>query len=1292
MPILALEALITKMRLISKAVTTFCILAVTGLAAGASLPEFSYHLSNRRINAIAQAPDGFLWFGTAHGLNRYSGENFLTWYASDQPGDLNNDLIYDICFDAEGVMWLATECGIIHYEDGGFVNRNKAVSNPVHRVIPLPDSTVIASGRDGLLKMSRETEVLGRYFIPGISWAKNIVVDSLGHLWVVEEIGDSVEVIVLDSMLNLLKSFTLGRGMDISCIDAGRTGVWVAAGSTVLRFDPQTMSATGGSAALSRLASGSECVFIKEFDSSRILVGIRGKGMFLHSVADGSDVRINPEEDLEGDAFKVLVDRDRNIWFCEEGGDFKVFPDRRDCVNHSGFLDEAGASLVRNMESDSRGRIWMSLEDGYAGYDPKSRELIWRERERAQFTSVFVDSRDRLWTISNLYNVKRWSLNGDTPVLERTFSFKSNVSSVSEDAEGRIWIINNFCFHMIDRNDNIREIGAIETGSGKVAHTMAIRDATSGRVFVNTVRDGLYECFPDREFIPVTLGGGVSGINSLVTSGDGTMWMGSFNQGLIHFNPASGDIRRFNLSTGLSSNSIESLLIDGRGRIWFNTPTHVICYDPEKDIFNTVYDRSFSETDFYSLRCAVKTPDGKLFFGGYGGLTEIDEDIEFDDRNPEIPMHFEYISINGVQLPEIGKKVEMNWREKLLTVMFSGLNFNFGTLLNYSYMLEGFDRDWTYTDKIQVNYSNLPPGKYNLRVRVRYMNGKWSSNELNMPLIVHPAPWASNGAKIAYVLILAGAAFLLVNIYLKYRMRRRELAFKQEHLDFITNVSHELRTPLSLIVGPLSQLRKSPGLSDKDRRYIDTMERNAERLKIISEELMDSPSSRRKDESLLVAETDISSLVAGIANNFRFAAMEKSLQLETDIAGGVSGFTDSLKLEKILVNLISNACKYTPESGTVRIVLRSDGGNAVFEIKDNGIGIPEEKRGQIFDRFERLDVEKKEPAAGGSGIGLNYAQSLAKLHKGKLSYRPASSGQGSVFTLTIPISRDAYDECEISDTPRISKYPSLAGEIKERKFIPGQPNVLVAEDNPEISSFLADILSDEYNVIVAPDGLEAWENLKIAIPDIVVSDVVMPQKDGYTLCNDIKSNSEYCHVPVILLTAKNDKESTIRGLGKGADAYIGKPFDPDFLKATVRSLIENRKRIQQRVLNLTQETIKDEKLVKQASLSEQEVKFLAKVHEVIEQHFGDDQFSIDAMSREIGVSYSKLYAKVKALTGQTPQEFISTYRMNKAMELLKSGNYNVSEVADMVGSSSPFNFSRDFKKHFGVTPSSVFRK
>lgn len=1279
------------MKLTLKLIATAFACAASAAITYAGFPEFSYHISNKRINAAAQAPDGYIWFATAHGLNRFSGENFLTWYASDAPGDLNNDLIYDICFDSEGTMWLATECGVILYRDGAFNNRNQAVSNPVHRVIAQPDGTVVASGRDGLLKMSREKEVLCRYFIPGLSWLKTFGVDRDGKVWLVSDLDGMTSVTVLDIGLQPLKTVELGRDMKICSLDADLCGmVWISTDKGLFHFDAATMELIEAHQLPGVTAGG--CAFMKQYDRETILVGIKNQGLFLYRPGDGSWNRIHPQETLDGKAYMAFVDRDRNIWLCEQGEEYKVYPAESSCINHSSFLKEIEAELVRNMDTDSEGRIWMSLEDGYACYDPAEDKIIWRTKERNQFTNIFVDSRDRIWTIDDLYNVRRYSMVSGHPELDKTFRFKSNVSSVSEDAKGNIWIINNFSFHIIDSDDNIRELGPLSGSSGRIAHTMSITDPTTGRVFVNTLREGLYECLDDRDFMPVVLGGGVTGINSLVTAEDGTMWMGSFNQGLIHYNPADGSIRRFNLSTGLSSNSIESVILDSKGRVWFNTPTHIICYEPAKDRFNTVYDYHFNASDFYSLRCAVRTPEGKLYFGGYGGLTEIDENLEFSDRNPEIPISFEYIAINGRQLPEIGDKVEIGWREELLTIMFSGLNFNFGTLLNYSYMLEGFDRDWIYTDKIQINYSNLPPGRYNFRVRVRQMNSPWSCNELNMPVIVRPAPWATAGAKTAYFLLASCLVLLLIHIYLKSRMRRKELALKQEHLDFITNVSHELRTPLSLIIGPLKELRKNPDLDDKSRRYLDTMERNAGRLLTISEEIMDSPASKRKDEALHVTLTDLSSLVWEAANNFRFAAMEKSQQLETDIQKDVEGWADSLKIEKILANLISNACKYTPEHGKIQVVMHSDGHEAVFEIKDNGAGIPEEKRKQLFGRFERLDAEKKNPGISGSGIGLNYAQSLARLHKGRLEYRPADEGQGSVFCLTVPIAREAFSDDETGDERPVPRFPASATDRQQREFRPDLPNVLVAEDNPEICDFLYDILSDEYNVIAAHDGLEAMENLKIAVPDVVISDVVMPQKDGYTLCGEIKGSAEYSHLPVILLTAKKDKDSTIKGLGTGADAYIGKPFDPDYLKATVRSLIENRRRIQQRVLNLTQESMKDEKLVRQASLNEQEVKFLATVHDVIEQHFDDEQFSVEAMSKEIGFSYSKLYAKIKALTGQTPQEFISTYKMNKAMELLKSGKYNVSEVADMVGSSSPFNFSRDFKKHFGVTPSSVMKK
>lgn len=672
------------------------------------------------------------------------------------------------------------------------------------------------------------------------------------------------------------------------------------------------------------------------------------------------------------------------------------------------------------------------------------------------------------------------------------------------------------------------------------------------------------------------------------------------------------------------------------------------------------------------------------------GLTSIDQNIEFDPYGDDIPLHLEYIAINGEQISEKTQKIELTHRQKLVTIMFSGLNFKSGKLLNYAYMLDGLDDEWTYTDKIQINYSNLPPGRYRFRVKARLMNGAWGE-ELTMPIRVKPSPWASVPAKIAYALLLAALAWYLISAWIRQAMREKDLAMKQDHIDFITNISHELRTPLTLIMAPIRQLRKSESLGERESALLNTMERNAERLKTIGEEIMDTPKSRQREETLLVARTDLSALVHSVTNNFRFAAMEKNQTMETEIQDGVSAFADRPKVEKILVNLISNACKYTPESGTIRISMKTDGADAAFSVSDNGMGIPKEKMDNIFSRFDRLDMDRRISGSKGSGIGLNYALKLAKIHKGDLSYAPGADGRGSVFTLRIPCSAEAYTG-EETDPERNAEPCICASAQRETEFDPQKASILIVEDNDEIRALLYDIFLEEYNIVTACDGMEALECLKIAIPDLVVSDIVMPHMDGFALCERIKGNAEYGHVPVTLLTAKTDRDSNMKGLGKGADAYVGKPFDPDFLLATARNLIANRKRVQQKVLNLTSRSFQDEELMEKASLSEQEIKFLKTVHETIETHMDDESYSIDDMSKELGMSYSKLYAKIKALTGQTPQGFISTYKMNRAMDLLRSGNYNVSEVADMVGSSSPFNFSRDFKKHFGTTPSSILRK
>ena len=388
---------------------------------------------------------------------------------------------------------------------------------------------------------------------------------------------------------------------------------------------------------------------------------------------------------------------------------------------------------------------------------------------------------------------------------------------------------------------------------------------------------------------------------------------------------------------------------------------------------------------------------------------------------------------------------------------------------------------------------------------------------------------------------------------------------------------------------------------------------------------------------------------------------------------------DRQMVETIVYNLLSNAVKYTPEHGHIRIGLEQDGEKARISVQDDGIGIPEEKRPHIFDRFERLGVQEGE----GSGIGLHYAQHLAGLHKGQITYTPAPGG-GSIFTLEIPTSADAY-----SPEEKLTKNASsqlLTQDLQTSGVHENARTVLVVEDNLEVRLYLQYLLSANYNVLLAPDGESAMDTLKISMPDLVLSDVMMPRKDGYALCREIKENEQWHHIPVILLTAKADKASHVKGLDTGADAYIPKPFDPDILLAEIQTLLRNREKLQQRILNLTPETMESIS-EEESGLTVLEKRFMEKVQQAMERHLDNVEFNVDALAGEVAVSYSSLYAKVKALTGQTPQQYMGAYRMNRAAELLLSGEYTISEIADKVGSSSPANFTRVFKKHFGVAPS-----
>lgn len=559
------------------------------------------------------------------------------------------------------------------------------------------------------------------------------------------------------------------------------------------------------------------------------------------------------------------------------------------------------------------------------------------------------------------------------------------------------------------------------------------------------------------------------------------------------------------------------------------------------------------------------------------------------------------------------------------------------------------------------------------------------------------SPWFAPAAWVFYIFLIPILTTYGIQAYkfFKHREERIHQAEEQQemheqHLHFVANISHEIRTPLTLISAPLKELMANNNLDDRDRELLAVMQRNVTRLNHLAEQILDNTNHGKDDRVLKESFGDIGAFVENIANNFRFYAHEKNLNLTFDSqTAGQQGYFDMEKVEKIISNLMTNAMKYTPEGGDIVVRVSLNGDNAVIVVKDTGIGVTNSRQREMFRRFNRLDMSALNPGSKGFGVGLHYAQCLAFLHHGRLAYEP-NVPKGSRFTLTIPY-KEAVTELpvlqEAEDAPLNAEKPEgIKGEVDDNL-----PTILLVEDDYEMRRYIQMLLDEDYNVIIAGDGEEALEKLQLTVPDLVLSDVVMRRMDGFSLCRNIKESPDYGYVPVLLLTAKSDMDNRKHGIDCGADAYIGKPFDPYYLKSVIASILQNRLRIQQIIRSMThmEELPTDPESTPEPLMSERDREFLSHFHKLLSDHLEDDSLNVNQLASEMNLSYSSLYARVKDLTGQSPQVFLNTYRMNIAMELLKTHNYTVAEVCYKVGGSTPANFSRSFKKQFGIVPSAV---
>jgi len=777
------------------------------------------------------------------------------------------------------------------------------------------------------------------------------------------------------------------------------------------------------------------------------------------------------------------------------------------------------------------------------------------------------------------------------------------------------------------------------------------------------------------------------------------LWIGTFGSGLCRFSKSTGKSMVFNTDNGLPNNVIYAAVPDQQGNIWIAT-NRGLCRMHRQTFEKRIFSRQDGlMADEFNRFHFLTTPDGKISLGGLDGITSFyPEHLVDDTYQPEVEItgiRVNNIPVNPTNssltdsLPlQLLREIKLKHDENFLVIEFAGLQYNSYKNLKYRYKLEGLDQKWNDVERAEAVYTNLSPGRYTLQLNSANTAGVWSPHVRTLSIIISPPWWASWWAYIIYFIIALYIGYALIRLYLKEKETEQLHILDELKTRFFSNITHDFRTPLTLILGPAQQLRTLTADHTNAGRslgYIDVIERNATQLLHLVNQLLDLSKVESNAMQVEAARGKLVPFIQHLLTSFRAQAEKQQIQLtfhQSNIADEQEHVFDGGKLERILYNLISNALKFTDKGGKADIFLAQADHGVTLTVQDTGCGIQARKLPNIFDRFYQIDAAHNFQQQG-SGIGLALVKELVELQQGRIEVS-SHVESGTTFHIFLPYRLAESADLKLKETEAVHTLLQKSGRNNESLQ---QPGILIVEDNQELATFIAECLPASYVTTLAGNGEEAFNSALTVFPDLIISDVMMPVMDGYTLCKKIKEDLRTSHIPVILLTAKISHESKITGLTYGADDYLTKPFHYEELQLKVQNVLENMKR--QREWIRSQIALPETRLLEEAS--EKINPFLQKFFGLLEEHLDDTSFGIEDMIAELGMSRMTLFRKIKTLTGYSTSDLIRNYRLNRAAELLKEG-ITISETAYKVGFNSLAYFSKCFKDLYQMTPSEFIQK
>ncbi len=1327
--------------------------------------DYNEGLSNSLINAIHQDRKGFIWVATEDGLNRFDGISFKSFFASpNDANSLKNNFVTALAEDNYGNLWVGQINGlqVYHPESESFTEIPLFI--PDERIHLFISSIILASNNDiwmttsgyGLIRFNHETgqidysETINKQLC---SMNLRIVFeDSNGVLWIGSDNEGLNTYDPLSGEINLFSAFAeKGNALPSNSIssicedDHGNIYVGSLKGGLV-----QIQKSTGKIKHIDAEQQQEREMPVKSllFDSrKRLWIGTDGFGLKRMSPATGLMENFSPNTSpfdfSKSKIHAIIEDNGGNIWASIIQKGLYLFPETPEIFRHYGYHafgeKSIGSSCVTSIIGIDN-HIWVGT-DGDGIYQ------INRENQNIKHLLLKNENRENdvnnILTIHNGSNGFVWLgtyFNGLIRYHKQTGKIKiykhdpenansicnDNITCITEDRLGILWLGTlggGIC--RFDPKTEIFSPGLNSNDSLNSQLPMWVNTIFIDRkqnLWIGTYVGLLYYDVQHQKLRHFnTASGNLSNntVNAIQADHAGNIWAGTYS-GLVRINVNTFETRFYDTGDGLCNNVVSAINEDEFGKIWVSTHDGLSRFDPENNTFTNYYAYDGIQANEFYRNATYKSEKNELFFGGINGVTEIMRNYQDFSRRIRDVLLTEFTRFN--KPVEIGDKsgnrvilkksvvladtLCLHEKDNVFSIGFTSGELANQSRISYEYMMEGFDVDWisTHAQNRRATYTNLNHGTY--LFKVRGVDKGMRSDPRQLTIIIYPKWYKTTGAKILWSFLLITLFFGIVMLY-KETIKRRHLEKMNEmKMQFFINISHEIKTPLTLIIDPIEKLMLQK-TDEKTSRLYQIINQNALRIARLVNQLMDI---RRIDKGVILVKfqkTNLYEFIKEIAQSYEIPASEKNINFEIHAPDEeIEVWIDPLNFEKVILNLLSNAFKFTPSGGSVilsiiRPVTKTGDKHVPNRVKivvsDTGIGIKENDIERIFNRF--YQVESNDPAhLGGTGVGLHLSRALVNLHKGTLIAENRSDSPGSRFIIELPLGNEHLPPEDLITNENIIPsylhrlhhqfFPNISPALsKSGKRVKKTYKILVVDDEPEIRDYLTNELAEQYHVITAANGKHAFELLMEEKPNLVISDILMPEMDGITLCKKIKANLQTSHIPVILLTALSKDENRSEGIETGADMYMVKPFSSEFLKKIIANILENRRKIYEQI-KADNEPFDMEHI----ALKSHDELLMEKVMTIIKDNIANEKLNVEMLADGVGISRVHLHRKLKQLTNQSARDFIRNIRMKQATYLLINKKMNVSEVAFALGYSNLSHFSNSFKSYYGVSPTEFSKK